>query len=246
MNLAGSLNKICALAQRSTEKEFMDDPDFQGEDLVESFRFIKIVNTLGGGRSAVFNCIKKALANNPEKRTLSVLDVGCGIGDMGNAITRWGRARGLEIKYYGLEKSEHILREAEKHPHDDTVKFIQGDLFDEDIPEVDLTIISMVLHHLDDTEVISAIRHLASRSRIALLINELERSFFSYLICQILSLGMRNPSSRFDALLSIRKGFTTRELRNLTGKAGLSGSFRRGLGWRILGVIPGTGCAQTS
>lgn len=47
-----------SIGSRSTEKEFMDKPDFKGEDLIESFRFIKITNMLGGGRLAAINCLK--------------------------------------------------------------------------------------------------------------------------------------------------------------------------------------------
>lgn len=238
MSIKSIWNEINALSQRSTEKEFMDDPEFQGEDLIESFRFIKLVNQFGGGRLAVINCIQKALKDVPFDKTISILDVGCGIGDMGNAIIRWGKSCGRNIHYFGLERSEHILSEAKKQTHGENITFLQGDLFSKDIPDVDLTIISMVLHHFDDREVVSAIRNLASKSRIALLINELERSIYPYLLCQFLTIGMRNSNSRYDALLSIRKGFTTKEMHDLIARAGLSGSVRRGLGWRILGVIP--------
>ncbi len=237
MSIKSFWKELSTLSQRSTDKEFMDDPEFQGQDLTESFRFIRIINQLGGGRMAVINCMRKALRNIPCHQPIRVLDVGCGIGDMGNAIIRWGKACGREIHYIGLERSEHILREAQKHQHDPNITFIHGDLFSNNLPEVDLTIISMVLHHFSDDEVVAAIRHLTGNSRIALIINELERSVYPFLVCQILSLGMRNYSSRYDALLSIRKGFTTREMLRLIAMAGLCGSVRRGLGWRILGVV---------
>jgi len=237
MNLMNVWNEVNTLSKRSTEKEFMDDPEFQGEDLTESFRFIKMVNQFGGGRMAVINGMKKALKNIPREKMIRILYVGCGIGDMGDAIIRWGKANGRNIHYFGLERSEHILREAEKQSQGENITFLHGDMFGKNIPDVDLTIISMVLHHLDDADVVSVIRHLAAKSRIALVINELERSIYPYLLCQILALGMRNANSRYDALLSIRKGFTTRELHALIARAGLSGSIRRGLGWRILGVV---------
>ncbi|EKD82064.1 MAG: methyltransferase type 12 [uncultured bacterium] len=238
MSMKSFWKEVSNLSQRSADKEFMDDPAFQGKDLTDSFRFIKLINQLGGGRMAVINCMKKALRSVPHQQPISVLDVGCGIGDMGNAIIRWGKGCGRQINYIGLEKSEFILREAEKQPHDENITFIHGDLFSNDLPEVDLTIISMVLHHLDDLEVVAAIRHLTGNSRIALLINELERSIYPFLLCQLLALAMPSHSSRYDALLSIRKGFTTKEMLNLIAGAGLSGSVRRGLGWRILGVVP--------
>ncbi len=237
MSLLRVWNELKNMSQRSTQKEFMDNPEFQGEDLTESFRFIKLINQLGGGRMAVLNCMKKALKNVPSERPISVLDVGCGIGDMAGAIINWGRSNNREIHYYGLEKSPYIIAEARRLHDCENVSFIQGDLFDAGIPEVDLTIISMVLHHFDDADVIAAIKHLTAKSRIALLINDLERSKTSYLICKLLALGMRNPKARYDALLSIRKGFSTEEMSSLICRAGCSASLRRALGWRILGVV---------
>ncbi|MFZ5951757.1 MAG: methyltransferase domain-containing protein, partial [Candidatus Rifleibacteriota bacterium] len=238
-----SISKIIqdlrSIGVRSTEKEFMDEPDFKGADLTESFKFIKITNMLGGGRLAVVNSIKKALKATPPGRDISVLDIGCGIGDVGRSIIDWGRRQGRNIRYTGLEKSSHILDEARKQNKTDEISFVNGDLFDSDLPEADLIVISMVLHHLEESDVIRAIRHLAGKAHIALIISELERSPAPYLICQLLSIPVKNSSAAHDAVLSVRKGFTAKEMLRLIEQAGYRGMVRRGLGWRILGVVPG-------
>lgn len=238
MSLSTILNEMRSIDVRSTEKEFMDDPEFKGADLTESFRFIKITNMLGGGRLAVINCIGKALQDTPGQRDISVLDIGCGIGDMGGAIVSWGERHGRNISYTGLEKSVYILDEARKHNKNNNLRFISGDLFASDLPEADLVIISMVLHHLDEADVIRAIRNLAAKARIALIISELERSVPPYMICRLFSIAMKNSSAVHDALLSVRKGFTASEMSNLIARAGQRGIVRRGLGWRILAVVP--------
>lgn len=241
MSISTILKEMRSIGVRSTEKEFMDDPEFKGTDLTESFKFIKITNMLGGGRLAVINCIAKALQDIPGQRDISVLDVGCGIGDMGGAIISWGERHGKNISYTGLEKSGYILDEARKQNKDNRIRFVSGDLFAKDLPEADLVIISMVLHHLDEADVICAIRNLAAKARIALIISELERSFPPYLICRFLSMAMKNSSATHDALLSVRKGFKASEMSNLISLAGHRGIVRRGLGWRILAVVP-TAC----
>ncbi|PKL39383.1 MAG: hypothetical protein CVV41_21340 [Candidatus Riflebacteria bacterium HGW-Riflebacteria-1] len=238
MSLSTILNEMRSIDVRSTEKEFMDDPEFKGADLTESFRFIKITNMLGGGRLAVINCIGKALQDTPGQRDISVLDIGCGIGDMGGAIISWGERHGRNISYTGLEKSGYILDEARKQNKNNNLRFISGDLFANDLPEADLVIISMVLHHLDEADVIRAIRNLAAKARIALIISELERSVPPYMICRLFSIAMKNSSAVHDALLSVRKGFTASEMSNLIARAGQRGIVRRGLGWRILAVVP--------
>ncbi|MGM0601614.1 MAG: methyltransferase domain-containing protein, partial [Candidatus Rifleibacteriota bacterium] len=238
MSISTILKEMRSIEVRSTEKEFMDHPDFKGADLTESFRFIKITNMLGGGRLAVINCIDKALQDIPGQRDISVLDIGCGIGDIAGAIISWGERHGRNISYTGLEKSGHILNEARKLNSNNNIRFISGDLFARDLPEADLVMISMVLHHLDEADVIRAIQNLAAKARIALIISELERSIPPYLICRLLSVAMKNSRASHDALLSIRKGFTASEMSKLISQAGCRGIVRRGLGWRILAVVP--------
>ena len=225
-------------AERSNEKEFMDDADFKGGDVNDSFRFIKLTNQFGGGRTAVISCIKKALRHIDQAREISLLDIGCGIGDMGNAIINWGRLNGRHISYTGLEKSKHIIDEAKKRVRSEKLSFVQADLFDSHIPQADLIVVSMVLHHLSDSEVVAAIAHLAKFARVAVLINELERSALSYMLCQVMTAGFCNHKTRHDALVSIKKGFTRCELHKLINQAGLSGEVRRALGWRVIAVIP--------
>ncbi|MEW6712429.1 MAG: methyltransferase [Candidatus Riflebacteria bacterium] len=237
-SIAKIIQDLCTIGVRSTEKEFMDQPEFKGSDLTESFKFIKITNMLGGGRLAVVNSIRKALKGTPCSRDINVLDIGCGIGDVGRAIIDWGRAQGRNIRYTGLEKSNYILDEARRLNKFDEIRFVSGDLFDDDLPEADLIVISMVLHHLEEQDVIRAIRHLTGKARIALIISELERSPAPYLICQLLSIPMKNCSAAHDASLSVRKGFTAGEMRRMIEQAGYRGMVRRGLGWRILGVVP--------
>ena len=242
MSIATFFKEMRSIDVRSTEKEFMDAPDFKGTDLTESFRFIKITNLLGGGRLAVINCLGKALQDTPCQRDISVLDIGCGVGDMGGAIINWGKRQRRNISYTGLEKSGYIIDEARKQNKNKSIRFISGDLFSSDLPEADLVIISMVLHHLDAAEVICAIRNLAAKARIALIISELERSLPPYLICRLLSFAMKNSSAAHDALLSVRKGFKASEMSNLISLAGHHGIVRRGLGWRILAVVPTRPC----
>lgn len=216
----------------------MDDREFSGEALKESFRFIKFINLLGGGQRTVFSGFRQALRGRSRGTAFSVLDVGCGIGDMGRGIIRWGKAQGFDFAYTGLEPNEEILNLARNNTRGENIRFIRGNLFDNDLPEADLVVVSMVLHHLGDSEVVTAIQHLSRKSKIALIINDLERSTLSYLICSMLVFSMKDARSRYDALLSIKKGFTLEEIQIILKQCGLRGSVRRALGWRLLAVVP--------
>lgn len=223
----------------------MDDLEFRGPALEESFRFIKFINLLGGGQRTLLNGLAHALRGRSREEPVDILDVGCGLGDLGQAIVRWGRRTGRNLHYCGLERSAHILAHARKHTVDERVSFLQGDLFDENLPAADIIMASMVLHHFEDAEIVRAIGHLRRRARRALLINDLERAPVAYAIAWLLTRPLRNQASRTDALLSVRKGFTVEELRSLLARAGVgnAGQVRRAIGWRLLAIAPGMASA---
>jgi SAM-dependent methyltransferase len=218
----------------------MDAPDFSGEELTESFRFIRFVNLLGGGRRVVVNELRRLVKTWPREQPLELLDVGCGAGDMARGLQSWAQAQGVRLRYSGLERSPHILAFARRSVAGPDIRFISGDLFDDDLPPADIITASMIFHHLDAPEVVQAIRHLVSRARVALLINDLERSWFAYLAGWLLSSMIHCPKARADALLSVRRGFTPGEMRDLLQQAGVKGSVRQALGFRVTAVIPGS------
>ena len=112
----GIEDAVLSLRTRATDPEFMDDQTFSREALAESFQFIKGVNLLGGGQRTVFNGLRQALKEHSIKSGLTVLDVGCGIGDLGRGVIRWGTRQGYDFRYVGLEPSEQSERKLHGGP----------------------------------------------------------------------------------------------------------------------------------
>jgi len=213
----------------------MDDLEFKGDELIESFRFIRMVNLLGGGQRAVLNGLRQTLKGWPRGRPVEILDVGCGIGDLGIAMARWARQHGLSMRYQGLDQSEHTLELARRHTRSFGFEFLRGDLFSPDLPAADIIVASMVLHHFPDAEVVRALRNLAGKARRGLIVNDLERAHPAWLAAWVLTLPL-SGRSRADALVSVEKGFTVAEMADLFRRAGIRGRVRQALGWRLLGV----------
>lgn len=201
----------------------MDDLNFKGEGLIRSFRFIRFVNRFGGGSMVVINALRLLLRDWPKDKPVEILDVGCGVGDIGITVCRWARARGFSIRYIGLDKNEDILNLASPG-----ISYIKGDLFGQNLPEADFVIASMLLHHMEDNKIPVVIRRLAEKSRHAVIINDLRRSIIPYIFCSIF---LRNRVTRHDALLSIRKGFRLEELERY-------GIVRKAYAWRLLLIVP--------
>ena len=72
----------------------------------------------------------------------SVLDVGCGTGDLYRYLKN--------VDYVGVDQSSDMLDRAEKR--NPFVRFIQKNLYEIDLPQFDTVVCLDVLHHLPDLE----------------------------------------------------------------------------------------------
>jgi SAM-dependent methyltransferase len=72
----------------------------------------------------------------------TILDVGCGLGDL---IPYLESRYGQEFDYIGIDISENILKEARQIHERKNRKFILGDVFSSDLPFIDISILSGAL-----------------------------------------------------------------------------------------------------
>src|SRR4051812_21865926 len=81
---------------------------------------------------------------------LTLLDVGCGGGDMAVALVAGARRHGLRARVIGVDASETILREARARV-DGAVELVVGDVRRLPLADrsVDVALCSLLLHHLD-------------------------------------------------------------------------------------------------
>lgn len=98
------------------------------------------------------NLILDYLKNNPKKKIISILDLGCYDGHFLHFLKDFFKASDLEIKYYGVDISQDALDSI----HDNSIIVIQCDLEDSnysksilDLREsIDIVVSSDVLEHL--------------------------------------------------------------------------------------------------
>lgn len=222
------------LDKRSGAKEYLDMPDMAEDDILESFSFIRFVNRYGGGYKAIRTALATVLHSWPKERRVDVLDVGCGPGDMANAISEWGRDSGFSIRYRGVDNNSRIIKLANALTKIEGIEYSAGDIFDGNLPEADIVVASMVFHHFGEDEIGEALSNLLAKSRHALIINDLARSLALYSICYLLTRFVKNKVSRNDALLSVRKGFRIEEIQALLDKSNVRGIIQRQFCGRFL------------
>ena len=213
--------------------EILDDPSVDPALAERSLHDVALANRLFGGRRAVVREVSRLLTREPERTTISLLDLGTGLGDIPHAAQRVAERRGLTLRTIGLELTPHLARAARAAcgavvaGNAMSLPFADG--------SVDIVTCSQGLHHFEDAEAQHLLRECTRVARTAVVIGDLRRSWFAVagLWASSFVLGF-HPVSRHDGVVSILRGFTNNELARLIETATQRQPVvRRALGWRV-------------
>ena len=169
-------------------------------------------------------------------RSFSVLDVGCGHGDLLRRIRRWAIRRGLNARLAGIDRNPWATRAAEAATRateaatlpEPRIVYHTGDVFDYR-PEapVDFVVSSQFTHHLTDAQVVAFLQWQEAQAGRGWFIADLHRHWFAYYGFPLLALAARwHRFVRSDGQISIARAFTAAEWRVLLASAGIAGDVR--------------------
>jgi ubiquinone/menaquinone biosynthesis C-methylase UbiE len=222
--------------------ERLDAPGADPREVEASLDDLARINRLLGGNRLTLGALSSLLGEHTGG-TLTLLDAGSGGGDMAAALAAWARQRGFEPHVLAVDASEEITALAAARVGDD-VELRVGDMraLELDDDSVDVATCSLVVHHLDPPEALRALRELGRVARVGVVVNDLVRTRLGLLgAYTVIRLLTRNAITRSDAVVSVRRAYTRRELLDLLGEAGLQPVHVRGaLGYRVaIGAVPG-------
>ncbi len=221
-------------------QELLDHGNASREDLAGNLASIARLNRIGPIHSLLVY-LAPFLDRHRGPEPLTVLDVGTGAGDIPAAVVRWARARGQRVTVLGLDVQPDILAIARARtvvfPE---VRLVAGEALSAPIRPlgVDLTICSLMLHHLPEAAVVGVIRLMAEVSRQGFLVSDLRRSWAAWAAAWILTrVTSRNRMAHHDGPLSVRRAYTREELVRLTEAAGVAGVvWRHAIAFRVIGL----------
>jgi ubiquinone/menaquinone biosynthesis C-methylase UbiE len=199
--------------RRSAEPELLDLGVDETEAL-KSLADLRFVNRRLGGRRALRRAVLPLLHGIERPR---LLDVGCGSADM-PAMLLAQSPRPLDV--VGVDIKPLHLRDAPPG-----IRPVVADAHRLPFPSrsFDVVTASLFLHHFDGHEVAGALREFARVARRALVVNDLRRARVPYYFGRLFfPLLFRSRVSVQDGLLSIRRAFTARELREAFEAAGMA------------------------
>jgi SAM-dependent methyltransferase len=197
--------------------EILDDPDIDDAVRARSLADVARSNTMFGGWRAVRAELATVLESRQAK-SVSLLDVGTGIGDIPSLAARSWRARGIEITTFGIDNSACLLRQA----RESGVIPICADALALPIASksVDIAICSQTLHHFETRDAITLLRELDRIARERVIVSDIRRSWLAAAGIWLASYPLRfHPVSRHDGVVSVLRGFTPGELRVLVQNA---------------------------
>ena len=203
-------------ATRTSKEEFLDDFSLEGDELRDALDKIATINQWLGGNQITLDGIKKLLTNYPKERPISIVDIGCGNGDMCRAVADFAKQQNRTVQVVGIDANAYTVSHAKASSSDyPTIKYATMNVFDESFNSVeyDIALCTLTLHHFSDEEILYLMELLTEKSRLGVVINDLHRSSIAYRLFQLICFVFRlNKLSREDGLTSILRGFKKQEL----------------------------------
>jgi len=211
--------------QRSNAPEIMDDFSIEGEVLKDALDKIVSINKLLGGNKVTLQGVKELIKKLPRNKTITILDVGCGNGDMLRTLAKYATNHGLQFNLSGLDANQFTVNHAQNlsvnYPN---IKYICDDVFEDSLnrDSFDIIVCTLTLHHFKDPDILRLIESFSKKTSLGIVINDLHRSKLAYFlfkaICFVFGL---NDMSREDGLVSILRGFKRSDLLSYSRKLNL-------------------------
>ncbi|MCR2807170.1 methyltransferase domain-containing protein [Paenibacillus soyae] len=221
------------LQARESRPELMDDWSQGGPKLREALVHLRRLNRLFGAAAPTLYGVKKLWREAGSPRTLSIVDIGSGSGDVNKRLLRWALEEGVRLGVTLVDKTEEAAKEASLYYWNESrVQIRQADLFELEANSADIVTGTQFVHHFSGEELAGAVSRMLDISRIGIVLNDIHRHWLPWtavwLATRVIS---NNPYIRHDGPLSVAKGFRADDWEKLRRTPGLE---RLSYSWRPL------------
>lgn len=205
---------------RSEEEEIMDDLDYNGPILHDALDKLAKINQWLGGNNVTLNGLKKTIKNHPKNTLITIIDLGCGGGDILRSISRFGKKNGYQFKLLGIDANEHTINYAQKLSKEyPNIEFKKVDIFSQEFNKLhyDVVLNTLFFHHFKSKELINFLEPVIKKAKFGVVVNDLHRNkaaYYSYkLLCFVF---IKNKTVIEDGLTSVLRGFKRNELMQIS------------------------------
>jgi 2-polyprenyl-3-methyl-5-hydroxy-6-metoxy-1,4-benzoquinol methylase len=205
--------------ERTDKAELMDDFSIGGDLLKDTLDKLENINRWLGGNVMTVNSLKKVLKNHPKEQPLSIVDIGCGHGDILRDVAKFGRKNGYKMTLLGVDANPTAIAYANElsiaYPE---VHFKTEDIFSEAFKkrEFDVVLATLFLHHFKEEPLVSFLENTLKQTKIGVVVNDLHRHTLAYYLFMLLSVFIKNKMIIEDGLTSVLRGFKRKDLMQLS------------------------------
>jgi len=211
--------------------EILDDPSVDPLVRERSIGDVTTSNRWLGGLRAGIRAARDATSLLPASVTL--LDIGTGLADIPAAVSRDIAQRGRAVTTIGVDEAPSLLAAARGRLSFVVAANALALPFRDH--SVDVVMCSQLLHHFEDANAERLLAEMNRVARRAVVVSDLRRSWVAAAGFWLASWVLRfHRVTRHDGVVSVLRGFTPGELRQLAQRAsGVTPRVRRRLGYRI-------------
>lgn len=201
---------------RTAQEELMDDFAMEGEILQNALDKIASINQLLGGNTLTLQGVKRLMEGVDLSQKITIVDVGCGNGDMLRTLAIYGEENNLSFQFIGIDANNFTINHAKNLSlHYPNICYRCENIFTDSFRKLkyDIVLCTLTLHHFTDDEIMELMTNFNEKASIGIVVNDLHRSIISYRLFQLLCVVFRlNRMSRQDGSVSILRGFKKQDL----------------------------------
>lgn len=204
---------------RSNDTELMDDFSMKGELLRDTLDKLGNINKWLGGNKITLHGIEQLLKQQPKNKTYTILDLGCGHGDILRLVADYGRKYNYSFKLVGIDANQDAVDYANELSVDyPELSFRNEDVFSEAFQELDYDIVltTLFLHHFKEEDIKTLLSNLSKKATLGIVVNDLQRSEIAYGLFKLLGLAISNEMIKEDGLTSILRAFKREDLEHIS------------------------------
>ena len=202
-------------SHRSSEEEIMDDFSLKGSLFRDTLDKLDIINRFLGGNSVTIQGLEKLLKHQPKKKKITIIDLGCGNGEILRDVAKFGRKNNFSFKLIGVDANLEAIKYAKELSKEySELSFKTLNVLSEDFEKqsYDIVLCTLFLHHFKNKELISFLKKITQKATIGVVVNDLHRHKLAYYLFKFIGLFIKNKMVRQDGLTSILRSFKRKDL----------------------------------
>jgi 2-polyprenyl-3-methyl-5-hydroxy-6-metoxy-1,4-benzoquinol methylase len=198
---------------RSDQKEIIDDLAFSDPSLIENLREMELLNKWLGYHQSLIKVVQKIYCKYQmdfNHKPIVIADLGCGSGDALKCIDAWASLKKVKCKLIGIDANPFVIKYAKHNSQQYQIQYELQDILNLNKKDVyDVVILNNICHHLNEKSLMQLVGHLASTTRIAIVINDIHRHWLAYIGIKLITTLFKFSSvTKHDGPLSVLRAFS--------------------------------------